>query len=95
MVVESIAFDKAYGSQMSSKPILVGTNRGQLYETVLESSGRDRTVALVRRNLMMMRRRRRRRMMMMMMMMMIMIVVTILIIMPQADPGGDEPGVAL
>lgn len=40
-MIESIAFDKNYGSEASTKSILVGTNRGQFFETSLEP-GKER-----------------------------------------------------
>ena len=36
LVVEAIAFDKALGSEASTRSILLGTDQGRLYETVLE-----------------------------------------------------------
>jgi hypothetical protein len=48
VVVESIAFDKFYGSEASTKSILVGNNRGQIFETVLEAAAtKDRSLHLV------------------------------------------------
>lgn len=38
-MVESIAFDRAYGGEGSTKAILLGTDQGQIYETALEFSG--------------------------------------------------------
>lgn len=38
LVVESIAFDRAYGGEASTKAILLGTDRGQIYETALDYS---------------------------------------------------------
>jgi hypothetical protein len=34
--VESIAFDRAYGGEGSTKAILLGTDQGQIFETALE-----------------------------------------------------------
>jgi hypothetical protein len=38
LVVESIAFDRAYGGEGSTKAILLGTDQGQIYETSLDFS---------------------------------------------------------
>lgn len=48
-LIESIAFDKFYGREASTKSILVGDNRGQLFETGLEyNSPKDRPLNRVR-----------------------------------------------
>ena len=48
-VVESIAFDAIGGSESSTKSILVGSSRGQVFEACVESSGKDKLWTLVRR----------------------------------------------
>lgn len=47
-VVESIAFDAIGGSESSTKSMLVGSSRGQVYEACVESSGKDKLWTLVR-----------------------------------------------
>jgi len=45
--VEAVAFDKHQVSENLSKSVLVGTSDGEIYEAVLDSSGKDRPLMLL------------------------------------------------